>query len=86
MNMWPDILGYIGVLFVLIAYSLQQVRRIDGNGLLYPLLNLIGACLILVSLFHKPNLPAMMMEIAWAIVSLIGIFIAIRLKNSKPKS
>jgi paired small multidrug resistance pump len=83
--MWPDILGYLGVFLVLSAYSLQQVRRIDGNGLLYPVLNLIGACLILVSLYYKPNLPAMLMEIAWAIVSLIGIFIAIKLRNSKPK-
>lgn len=81
MTAWPDILGFAGVLLVLVAYSLQQMRRIDGNGLLYPLVNFIGAILILVSLMYKPNLPAIVMEAAWAVMSIIGIFFAIRAKQ-----
>jgi len=81
MSSWPDILGFAGVFFVLLAYSLQQARRIDGNGLWYPLINLIGAILILISLVYKPNMPAVVMEVAWAVVSIIGIFFAIRAKQ-----
>lgn len=81
MSSWPDLLGFVGVFLVLLAYSLQQMRRIDGNGLLYPLINFIGAALILVSLIYKPNVPAIVMEAAWAVVSIIGIFFALRAKQ-----
>ena len=85
MNSWPDIVGFIGVFIILIAYSLLQARRMDGNGVWYPLINLVGAILILISLLYKPNMPAIVMEAAWVVVSVVGIFFAIKAR-SKPKS
>jgi paired small multidrug resistance pump len=81
MTSLPDLIGYAGVLMVLIAYSFLQARRMDGNGVLYPLINLIGAILILISLLYKPNMPAIVMEAAWAVVSVIGIFFAFRARK-----
>ncbi|MEO6173422.1 MAG: hypothetical protein ABIP02_09930 [Arenimonas sp.] len=81
MSSMPDLLGFTGVFMVLVAYSFQQARRMDGNGLWYPLINLIGAILILISLTYKPNMPAIVMEAAWAVVSIIGIVFAIRAKQ-----
>ncbi|MGH8109647.1 MAG: CBU_0592 family membrane protein [Arenimonas sp.] len=81
MSSWPDLLGFAGVFLVLLAYSLQQLRRIDGNGLLYPFVNFIGAGLILVSLVYKPNVPAIVMEAAWAVVSIIGIVFALKARQ-----
>ena len=81
MTSFPDLIGYAGVLMVLIAYSFLQARRMDGNGVLYPLINLIGAILILISLLYKPNMPAIVMEAAWAVVSVIGIFFAFRARK-----
>ena len=81
MNSWPDLMGYAGVLMVLVAYTFLQARRMDGNGVWYPLINLVGAILILVSLLYKPNMPAIVMEAAWAVVSVAGIFFAIRAKQ-----
>jgi paired small multidrug resistance pump len=83
MSTWPDILGFVGVFIVLLAYGLQQTRRIDGNGLVYPTINLIGAALILVSLSFKPNMPAIVMEVAWLVMSVAGIFLAIKAKKNK---
>ncbi len=81
MSSLPDLLGFAGVFLVLLAYSLQQLRRIDGNGLLYPFINFIGAGLILVSLVYKPNVPAIVMEAAWAVVSIVGIFFALKTRQ-----
>lgn len=78
MSSGPDLIGYAGVLMVLAAYTLLQARRMDGNGVWYPLINLIGAILILISLFFKPNMPAIVMEAAWVVVSIVGIAFAIR--------
>ncbi len=85
MSSLPDLIGYAGVLMVLIAYSFLQARKMDGNGVWYPLINLIGAILILISLLYKPNMPAIVMEAAWAVVSIIGIFFAIRTKENTKK-
>ncbi len=81
MSSGPDLIGYAGVFMVLVAYTLLQARRMDGNGVLYPLINLIGAILILISLHYKPNMPAIVMEAAWAVVSVVGIFFAIRARE-----
>jgi drug/metabolite transporter (DMT)-like permease len=85
MSTWPDILGLIGVFMVLMAYGLQQMRRIDGNGVLYPSLNLIGAILILISLAYKPNVPAIVMEAAWVAMSVVGIFLAVKARRNQDK-
>jgi paired small multidrug resistance pump len=85
MSTWPDSLGFIGVFIVLLAYGLQQIRRIDGNGLLYPSLNLVGAALILISLAYKPNVPAIVMEAAWVAMSVVGIFLAVKARRNQKK-
>lgn len=85
MTSFPDVIGFAGVFMVLVAYTLLQARRMDGNGLWYPLINLVGAILILVSLLYKPNMPAIVMEAAWVVVSVIGIFFAVRTRQeTKP--
>lgn len=81
MTSLPDLIGYAGVFMVLVAYTLLQARRMDGNGVMYPLVNLIGAILILISLFYKPNMPAIVMEAAWAVVSVVGIYFALRARK-----
>ena len=85
MTSWPDLIGYAGVFMVLVAYTFLQARRMDGNGVWYPLINLVGAILILISLRYKPNMPAIVMEAAWVVVSVVGIFFALRARQkTKP--
>lgn len=81
MTSFPDLIGYSGVFMVLVAYTLLQARRMNGNGVWYPLINLVGAILILISLLYKPNMPAIVMEAAWVVVSIVGIFFAIRARK-----
>lgn len=83
MTSFPDFVGYAGVFMVLVAYTLLQARRMDGNGVWYPLINLVGAILILISLLYKPNMPAIVMEAAWVVVSIVGIFFAIRARQKQ---
>jgi len=35
----------------------------------------------LISLMYKPNMPAIVMEAAWAVVSIAGIVFAIRARH-----
>jgi hypothetical protein len=70
---WPDAVGLLGVVLVLLAYFLLQAGRLRGNALPYQLLNAAGALFVLLSLLYAFNLPAFLMELAWVLVSIYGI-------------
>ncbi|MHB8446823.1 MAG: CBU_0592 family membrane protein [Rudaea sp.] len=70
---WPDAIGLLGVVLILLAYFLLQAGRLRGNALPYQSLNAIGAILVLVSLLYAFNLSAFLMELAWLLVSIYGI-------------
>lgn len=68
-----DLLGNLGVLFILVTYLLLQLEKVDVSSLLYSFLNAIGAGLILYSLFFEFNLSAFLIESAWLVISLYGL-------------
>lgn len=69
-----DVIGTIGVGLTLIAYLLLQVDKISSTGRNYSLLNVVGAILILYSLYYNWNTPAVIMETAWFVISLYGLY------------
>ena len=70
---WYDVVGLTGVVFILLAYFLLQVGRIDPLGLVYSVANLIGAGLITMSLIYEFNFSAFLIEVCWMVISLVGI-------------
>lgn len=70
---WYDILGTIGVAIIILTYALLQTERIRSDQLLYSVLNAVGAALILVSLYFDFNLPSVVVEFFWLLISLFGI-------------
>ena len=75
---WANILGLIGVGLILVAYFLLQFDRVDAKSILYSVINLLGAILILISLFVHWNLASFVIEIVWILISLYGLYRAIR--------
>ena len=80
---FPDIVGLIGVVLILIAYYLLEIDKIGRETLSYPMLNFVGAVLILFSLLYEFNLPAVMMELSWVAVSLMGIRRVLKQEKTK---
>ncbi|HEV7701808.1 MAG TPA: hypothetical protein VGO43_16370 [Pyrinomonadaceae bacterium] len=70
---WYDILGTLGVAVIILTYVLLQTARIRSEQPAYSLLNAVGATLILVSLWFAPNLPSVVVESFWLLISLFGI-------------
>ncbi|HKP69132.1 MAG TPA: hypothetical protein VJV05_07605 [Pyrinomonadaceae bacterium] len=70
---WYDILGSLGVAIIVLTYILLQIERVRSDQLIYSLLNAIGASLILVSLYFDFNLPSVVVEAFWLVISLFGI-------------
>jgi len=78
----PDLIGYLGVALILAAYGLLRFDRISPKSALYSAMNGLGAAGILVSLYFEPNLPALIVETAWLLISLIGLYQAFMRKNT----
>lgn len=69
-----DVIGVVGVMFIIFAYFLLQAEKAKPNSWSYLLLNLIGAFLLLYSLFWTWNTASVVIEIFWIIISLYGIW------------
>ncbi|MBB5517360.1 CBU_0592 family membrane protein [Amphiplicatus metriothermophilus] len=67
-----DVVGFVGVGLVVATYFLSQIGRMDATRPLYPGLNALGALMILVSLWFRPNPASIAIEFFWLAISAIG--------------
>lgn len=75
-SMAPDpftLAGIAGTVLIVGAYFATQQGWLTAVDWPYPLLNLIGALLILASLITAWNLPAAIIETFWAAISVYGL-------------
>ncbi len=87
MNYGPlDLIGNVGVVVLVITYGMLQLNKISSDGLAYSLLNAAGASLIVVSLIYDFNLSALLMEVFWVLISLLGIYRYFRLKSLRSQT
>ena len=69
-----EILGLLGAALILLAYAGVQLKKLDPHKHKALLLNLTGAALVLVSLYFEFNLAAALLEGAWVLIALWGLF------------
>lgn len=77
MNHWisgptADIIGICGSILFVIGFGYANLAK-TMDQLLFNALNLIGAILLLTSLWVHFNLAAFILEIAWGIIALLGL-------------
>lgn len=72
-----DILGTIGVVFIVVMYIMLQSEKISAERPAFSAFNALGAILILISLSYEFNLSAALIEGVWLIVSLYGLWKAL---------
>lgn len=78
-----NVIGMLGTASVVGAYFLLQLNKIEATGLAYNLLNLIGAILLLISLFVHFNLASFVIEIFWIAASIVGLVRYLKVKAHK---
>ena len=79
-----DFVGLIGVVLIVVTYLLLQLEKLRSNDLAYSLMNAIGASLIVLSLLVNFNLSALLMEVFWVLISLLGVYRYFRFKTLGP--
>jgi len=70
---YNDIIGTIGVGLILLAYFLNIFSMIPKDGVLFFMINIIGAALACYASFLIHYLPFIILEGTWTLVSIIGL-------------
>ena len=76
-------IGFVGMAFVVLAYLFLQTNKYTIKSLEYQLLNLVGAILLLISLFVHFNFGSFVIEVFWIIITIYGIIVNIKEKKKK---
>jgi hypothetical protein len=71
----------LGAALIVWAYLLLQVGRIELRSLSFSIANGLGALGILFSLFFDFNLSAFAIESFWLVISVYGVFRALRVRH-----
>ena len=67
-----DLIGFVGAIVILTGFAYQTLRNAAPSRLSNGV-NLIGASLLALSLIVNYNLPALLLEIAWAGIAFFGL-------------
>ena len=74
--------GLLGFFLYMASFAALQFRVIEGQGLMFPALNVLAASLVLASLTVDVNLASALIQIGWIVIGCAGIFIRL----AKPRS
>src|SRR3954466_12215417 len=68
-----DLAGFLGAAIIVVAYFAMQQRWLNALDWRFPAANLLGSLMILVSLWFEWNFPSVVIEVFWALISLMGL-------------
>ncbi|HJS87632.1 MAG TPA: hypothetical protein VJ779_19435 [Acetobacteraceae bacterium] len=72
------IAGFAGAALVIAAYFANQQGWLASEDWRFPLANLVGAALIMASLYAEWNFPSAVIEGFWIVISVYGLLRSIR--------
>ena len=82
MDLFIQISGWIGMVFVVLAYYLISHNKVNSSSKYYQILNLLGAIGVGINVFFQHAWSALALQIIWGIIAIASI---IKFKNFKIK-
>lgn len=80
---FSDWIGSIGVAILLIAFVLILSNKISKSGMTYLFMNFIGSLLAAIASYLIHYIPFIILEAAWMLASLFGIWQNYNLKKRR---
>ena len=81
-EMGLQIISFIGALLILIAYAGHQMKWMNSGGAWYNILNFFGSSLLGYVAFFPFKIGFVILEVAWALISLWALFRRPAIKNT----
>ena len=78
MEIFAQIVGWIGVFLVVLAYFLVSYKKVRGDSRVYQLLNLIGAIGVGINASYQEAWPSFAIQIAWGVIAIITLVKSIK--------
>lgn len=73
MELFVEIIGWVGAAAVLIAYGLNSTGKMKADSVVFQVLNLVGAVFLIVRTWFDQSWPSMIINIVWTIIAIIGL-------------
>ena len=73
-----QVVQILGALLILVAYGAAQFGFLDQHSRVYLVLNLVGSAVLAVLAWHEEQWGFLLLEGAWAVVSLWGLIQVLR--------
>lgn len=70
MELFAQIVGWVGTLLVIAAYFLISNKKIKGDNDLYEMMNLFGAIGVGINVFYQRAWPAVALQVVWGIIAI----------------
>jgi hypothetical protein len=86
-NLAIDVVGWLGVVVLLLAYGMVSTRRMEGSGIAFQLMNIGGAAALIVNSYYYGALPSVGVNVAWIAIggyALARALSARRVSTPKP--
>lgn len=81
MDLFIDILGWIGSVSVVAAYGLNTYQKIKSDSLLYYILNIAGGIFLIIYSIHKEAYANTFINVVWVFIALPAIIKAFTRSN-----
>jgi hypothetical protein len=81
MTLLIDIAGWIGSVFILLAYGLNSYKKIESNSMMFYLLNLFGGILLIIYSTYKGAFANTFINVVWVLIAIPAIINLVRSKK-----
>jgi len=68
-----DITGWLGVALLLAAYALVSSRMLEGDSVIYQVMNILGGILLVANSFYYRAMPSVGVNVAWIGIAIFAL-------------
>jgi hypothetical protein len=68
-----DITGWLGVALLLAAYALVSSRMLEGDSVIYQVMNILGGILLITNSFYYRAMPSVGSNVAWIGIAIFAL-------------
>jgi len=79
-----DVAGWVGAALLVAAYAMVSTGRLQGSGLRFQLLNIVGGVALTVNTAYHGAWPSAALNVVWVVVGLGALVRRYRLAMSPP--
>ena len=74
MQLLVDILGYIGMVMLLIAFGLISMDKVTSKNVSYQWMNLIGGVFLMINTYYYGAFPSAVLNLVWLIIAFVYLY------------